>query len=91
MVSDGQTDLVDRQLTVKCESYSSFLEKFSVEQCFFNTYISYKHFETAGTLMGNSRSENDALTVNKITRTYLYAYKEVLHVRILSVETLHFD
>ena len=39
--------------------------------------------------MGNSRLENDALTVKKITRTYMYAYKEVL--RIVSVETLHFD
>ena len=87
MVSDERTDLVNRQLTVKCQSYSSFLEKFSVEQCFFNTYISYKHFETAGTLIGNCRLENDALTVNKITRAY--AYKEVL--RVPSVETLHFD
>ena len=33
--------------------------------------------------MGNSRLENDALTVKKITRTYMYAYKEVLRIAYL--------
>ena len=67
--------MVDRQLTVKCKSYPSFLGKVSVEQCFFHTCISYKHFEAAGMLMGNCPLENVALTANKITRTYMLTRK----------------
>lgn len=74
-------------LTVLLANWLGWQTADSVEQCFFNTCISYKHFETAGTIMGNYPWDNNALTTNKITQTY--AYKEVL--RIPSVAMFNFD